>query len=93
MLSGITLQEFMCAWSREIKRSMCLLFRLSACILLLSHGFTGWLKWEKKAYHNIFFLPQARNVLSFDVLSRKLIIIVTKEPSLGSVIKVCIVLH
>ena len=48
---------------------------------------------KKKTYHNIFFKPQARNLLSFDVLSCKLIIIVTEEPSLGSVIKVCIVLY
>ena len=48
---------------------------------------------KKKAYLNIFFLPQANNLFSFDLLSRKLIIIVTGEPSLGSVIKVCIVLY
>ena len=80
-------------YSRDIRRSFCLLFCLSACILLLSHGFTDWLKCKKKAYLNIFFLPQANNLLSFDLLSCKLIIIVTEEPSLGSVIKVCIVLY
>ena len=32
------------------------LFRLSACILLLSHEFTGWLRFKEKHIITFFFL-------------------------------------